>query len=222
MGCHALLQGILPTQGLNPGLLHWEGGSLPSEVPEKPKNTGVDSLSLLQGNFPTQELNWCLLHCRQILYQLSYLGSLWNGIFPAIMVKKDVTAIRDSSLPKLNFWAQEEQYCLSSSRQSLPGQRWVLRSWVGWRGDCEIAQETATPQLPTANMGLRMWVIKEQDLASDSRDVYERNGFSEPRCLHLSKHRRVLNSWAWDICFSLINTNLWRSENLPALLQSPI
>ena len=22
MGCHALLQGILPTQGLNPGLLH--------------------------------------------------------------------------------------------------------------------------------------------------------------------------------------------------------
>ena len=32
------------------------------------------------------------------------------------------------------------------------------------------------------------------DSASDSRDVYERNGFSEPRCLHLSKHRRVLNS----------------------------
>ena len=39
-------------------------------------NTGVGSLSLLQGIFPTQELNWGLLHCRRILYQLSYQGSL--------------------------------------------------------------------------------------------------------------------------------------------------
>ena len=33
-------------------------------------------LSLLQGIFPTQELNRGLPHCRQILYQLSYEGSL--------------------------------------------------------------------------------------------------------------------------------------------------
>ena len=25
VGCHFLLQGILPTQGSNPGLLHWQG-----------------------------------------------------------------------------------------------------------------------------------------------------------------------------------------------------
>ena len=31
---------------------------------------------LLQGIFPTQELNPILLHCKQILYQLSYEGSL--------------------------------------------------------------------------------------------------------------------------------------------------
>ena len=49
--------------------------SLPPELPGKPKNTGVGSLSLLQGNFLTQELNWGLLYCRQILYQLSYQGS---------------------------------------------------------------------------------------------------------------------------------------------------
>ena len=55
---------------------HITGGFfLLSESPGKPKNTGVDSLSLLQGIFPTQELNWGLLHCRQILYQLSYQGS---------------------------------------------------------------------------------------------------------------------------------------------------
>ena len=28
-GCHGLLQGIFPTQGSNPRLLHWQAGSLP-------------------------------------------------------------------------------------------------------------------------------------------------------------------------------------------------
>ena len=36
----------------------------------------VGSLSLLQGIFPTQGLNQGLPPCRQILYQLSYQGSL--------------------------------------------------------------------------------------------------------------------------------------------------
>ena len=36
--------------------------SLQSELPGKPKNTGVGSLSLLQGNFLTQESNRGLLH----------------------------------------------------------------------------------------------------------------------------------------------------------------
>ena len=29
VGCHALLQGIFLTQGLNPRLLHWQAGSSP-------------------------------------------------------------------------------------------------------------------------------------------------------------------------------------------------
>ena len=49
--------------------------SLPAELPGKPKNTGVGSLSLLQWIFLTQESNWGLLHCRWILYQLSYQGN---------------------------------------------------------------------------------------------------------------------------------------------------
>ena len=74
IGCHALLQGIFPTQGSNPGLPHcmW---ILPTEPPWKPKDTDVGSLSLLQGIFPTQELNWELLLCRRVLYQLSYRRS---------------------------------------------------------------------------------------------------------------------------------------------------
>ena len=61
VGCHALLQGIFPTQGSNPGLLHC--GQI-TETPGQPKNMGVGSLSLLQEIFPTQESNWGLLHCR--------------------------------------------------------------------------------------------------------------------------------------------------------------
>ena len=40
------------------------------------KNTGAGCHFLLQGIFPTQESNLGLLHCRHILYQLSYEGSL--------------------------------------------------------------------------------------------------------------------------------------------------
>ena len=39
VGCHSLLQGIFPSQGLNPHhlcLLHWQVGSLPTEPPGKP------------------------------------------------------------------------------------------------------------------------------------------------------------------------------------------
>ena len=39
VGCHALLQGIFPTQGLNPHLLSlllWQQGSLPLAPPGKP------------------------------------------------------------------------------------------------------------------------------------------------------------------------------------------
>ena len=43
------------------------------------QNTGVGSLSLFQEIFPTQGLNTGLPHCRQILYQLSHLGSQTNS-----------------------------------------------------------------------------------------------------------------------------------------------
>ena len=75
VGCHALFQGIFPTQGSNPGPPSLQVESLPSEPPGKPKNTGMGSVSLLQRIFPTQQSNWGLLRYRQIPYQLSYQGS---------------------------------------------------------------------------------------------------------------------------------------------------
>ena len=90
VSCHSLLQGILPTQGLNPGLQHCRQiiyqlshqrgkvkvtQSCPSfcnPMEYSPwnspgQNTGVGSLSLLQEIFPTKGLNLGLTHCRQIL-----------------------------------------------------------------------------------------------------------------------------------------------------------
>ena len=64
--------GDLPNPVVEPRSPSLQVGSLPAEPPGKPKNTGVDGLSLLQGVFPTQELNWGLLHCPWILYQLIY------------------------------------------------------------------------------------------------------------------------------------------------------
>ena len=88
--------GIQPTSLTSPGLA---GCSSPLEPPGKPdvanesetkvkvtqscptlcgpgQNSGMGSPLLLQGIFPTQGSNPGLLHCRWILYQLSYEGSL--------------------------------------------------------------------------------------------------------------------------------------------------
>ena len=51
MGCHALLQGIFPTQGSNPSLLsllQWQVGSLPLRPPGKP---WVQDMQVLKGNW---------------------------------------------------------------------------------------------------------------------------------------------------------------------------
>ena len=47
----------LPNPGIKPRFPTLQEDSLPTEPPRKPKNTGVDSLSLLQGIFLTQESN---------------------------------------------------------------------------------------------------------------------------------------------------------------------
>ena len=67
--------GDLPNPEIEPRSPTLQTDSLPSELPGKPKNTQMGSVSLLQQVFLTQESNWGLLHCRRIFYQLSYQGS---------------------------------------------------------------------------------------------------------------------------------------------------
>ena len=76
VGCHALLQGIFPTQGLNEGLSHCRQILYCLSHQGSPRILEwVTNLFLLQGIFLIQELNRGLLHCRWLLYQLSYQGS---------------------------------------------------------------------------------------------------------------------------------------------------
>ena len=96
----------LPNAGIEPRSLTLHADYLPAERPEKPKNTGVGSLSLLQRIFLTQESNWGLLHCRQILYQLSYQGSRQSFLFQTLagpILVLDVTEhlafVQDPPLP---------------------------------------------------------------------------------------------------------------------------
>ena len=76
VGSLSIPPGDLPNPGIEPRSPMLQADSLPAEPWRKPRNTGVGSLSLLQGIFLTQESNGGLLHCRWILYQLSYQGSL--------------------------------------------------------------------------------------------------------------------------------------------------
>ena len=68
------LQGIFPTQGLNPGLPHCR------QILYQLRHKGSPRIlewvnSLLQGIFPTQGSSWGVPHCRRILYHLSHQGS---------------------------------------------------------------------------------------------------------------------------------------------------
>ena len=72
VGSLYLLQGIFPTQGLNPGLPHYRQIFYQLSHKGSPRILEWVSLSFLQGIFPTQGSNPGLPHCRQIFYQLSH------------------------------------------------------------------------------------------------------------------------------------------------------
>ena len=109
-----------------------------------------------------------------------------NGIFPAISVNKDVTVISNYRPP---MWAGES-WGNTEGKEYLPS---------------SSHQTAATPfGEPHGSSGCE----KHRILAPDSWDAYQRNNFSEPRLLHLPIYRKALNSFTWDVWFSLISNNL--------------
>ena len=80
MGCHALLQGIFPTQGSNPGLSHCRRILYHLSHQGSPWLLEWVAYPFYRGTF--QPRNWGLLPYRWILYQLSYPWSPLLGIYP--------------------------------------------------------------------------------------------------------------------------------------------
>ena len=98
VGSCSLLQGIFPTWGSNPGLLHCRR-FFTSWALGKPKNTGVGSLSLLQQIFLTQESNRGLLHCRWICTTWATRDAQYvnSGVLSITMI---ITTITHHHYPK--------------------------------------------------------------------------------------------------------------------------
>ena len=133
--------GDLPNPGIEPRSLTLQADSLPAEPQGKPKNTGVGSLShpipSPGGIFPTQESNRGLLHCRRILYQLSYEGSLIAGGWGPLL--KGTHAIEGDLV--------EFTHCCVSARNTLTCHvnremyTWKTNNWSASSG----VQPHATP-----------------------------------------------------------------------------
>ena len=90
VGCHSLLLGIFPTQGLNPGPPHCRRILYHLSHKGNPRILEWVAYPLIQGIFLTQESNKGLLHCRQILYQLSYQGSPKSTILQYFFKKQSI------------------------------------------------------------------------------------------------------------------------------------
>ena len=80
VGCHVLLQGTFPTQGLNPCflcLLRWQAGSLPLAPPGKPMYTPhLPYPSICRWTFRlSPRLDYCKQHCSEL--RGAYLLKLW-------------------------------------------------------------------------------------------------------------------------------------------------
>ena len=93
--------------------------------------------------------------------------TLRDGVFPAVSINKDVTAISDSGPPNVNFWAwrvprKNNVCCLTAIKLQPP-----LRSTEAL-GDAKNCRT----------------------LAPDSWKALERNDFLEPRFLPLPVHRK--------------------------------
>ena len=109
-----------PGDLLNPGIElrspELQADSLLSESPRKPKNSGMGSLSLLWGILLTHESNRGLLHCRQILNQLSYQGTLYGLL---------------QCFQSFNHTVSSALYAQSTNKETGTGPRFLAHGYRG-------------------------------------------------------------------------------------------
>ena len=83
---------------------------------------------------------------------------------------------------------------------------WALRELRKGKNTCHPAALRLQP-LPAVSPA-ETQDVKIQDTGPRELRCLSKEGFNEPRLLHLPIHRKVLNSLTWDIWFSLINSHL--------------
>ena len=93
-GGHASLQGIFPTQGSNPGLLHCR------QIIYHLSRQGSPRILEWVASLLRESIQG-LLHCRWILYQLSYQGSPYSTISVLILKEDDLCQPHTESSEKL-------------------------------------------------------------------------------------------------------------------------
>ena len=85
-----------------------------------------------------------------------------------------------------------------------------------WAGEA-YGTAIRTAALPMVNLKGDQTVKKHRILVQKSWDSHQRNDFSEPKLLHFSIHRKVLNSLTWNIWVHLISSNLDVQTTCPLL-----
>ena len=110
---------------------------------------------------------------------------LRNGIFPVVSINNGCHSHQQLYPQLMVSW-------------------WALRKLRKEKNTCHPAALRLQPLPAVSPRSLQMW--KHGMLVPESWGAYQMNDFSEPRLLHIPKHRKVLNSW--DMWFSLINKNL--------------
>ena len=108
VGCHFLLQGICPTQGSNPGLLHWQADSLRLSRQGSPSGPG-DALSWVLGPRRGREQRRGLCP--------PFLGG------EALHRARACSSLSEEALlgsRVLHSWTWKERHCLSLPRQAIP------------------------------------------------------------------------------------------------------
>ena len=163
---------------------------------------------------------------RWVLYHSCYLRSHYIficmcvniytvGKESALSINKDVTAISFFGPPAVNEGYRKGKESLWSSRCAYPPPRWLLS-----RSGCEESKN----QVAAPGCGDHM---KGMTLITPDACIFP---YMKWKCLSLSRvwlfetpwTGRVLNSFTWDIWFSLINSNLWCSDCLPSFVISYI
>ena len=106
------------------------------------QNTGEGSFSLLQGIFPIQGSNPGLSHCRQILYQLSHMGS------PKILEWVAYPFSRGSSRPRNQTGVSciTGRFCTNWAIREEPRRSWVqIQVLVAGKGNVSSSSSFFPP-----------------------------------------------------------------------------